>query len=394
MLAALALLLAPTFGAIPATGSGAAAADLASNGPTSAHIALRVIVSGLTQPLFVTGVHDGSGRLFIVEKTGKILIYYGGKVYPTPFLSIAGLVSQGTEQGLLGLAFSPDYRYSHKLYVNYTNLSGNTVIREYRASTTNPNVVDSRTARTILTISQPYANHNGGMLAFGPDGDLYIGMGDGGSAGDPGNRAQSLNTLLGKMLRINVNGSTSTQAYLVPSTNPFVGRYGLDQIWQYGLRNPWRFSFDKATGNLWIGDVGQSSWEEIDRAVRTASGPGRGINWGWHVLEGTYCYDPLTGCNTAGKTMPIVEYSHDVGRCAVTGGYVYRGTAIPALVGGYLFGDYCTGEIFVMNAASGSPGVFVRLLDSTAALSSFGQDEAGELYVCDLNGAVYKIVQG
>jgi len=372
-----------------AAGPGPGAASV-----TTAHIALLLKASGLSQPLFVSSVHDGSGRLFIVEKTGRIRIYYGGHVYATPFLDIHTLVSQGSEQGLLGLAFSPAFKTNHHLYVNYTNLSGNTVIREYRASTTNPNVVVTSSARTILTITQPYANHNGGMLAFGPDGYLYIGMGDGGSAGDPGNRAQSLNTLLGKMLRIDVNHTTSTRQYAIPSTNPFVGKYGLDEIWEYGLRNPWRFSFDKLNGNLFIGDVGQDTWEEIDRGVRTASGAGRAANWGWHVLEGRACYSPPTGCSTAGKAMPLAVYQHLNGRCSVTGGYVYRGSAIPALAGVYLFADYCTGEIFGVTAGASPPLTPTLLLDTNLAISSFGQDEAGELYVTDLNGAFYKIVQG
>ena len=230
------------------------------------------------------------------------------------------------------------------------------------------------------------------MLAFGPDGDLYIGMGDGGSGGDPGNRAQNIGTLLGKMLRIDVRGSTSTRNYLIPSTNPYVGRTGLDEIWQRGLRNPWRFSFDRANGNLWIGDVGQSSWEEIDRATWTTSGAGRGLDWGWRIMEGRHCYNPPTGCSTTGLTLPPIEYDHGNGRCAVTGGYVYRGTAIPTLVGGYVFGDYCSGEIWVTTASSTAVASKVRLLDTSLAISSFGQDASGELYVCDLNGSVYKVL--
>jgi glucose/arabinose dehydrogenase len=315
-----------------------------------------------------------------------------GKLLATPFLSIPSLVSTGGEQGLLGLAFHPSFRTNHKLYIDYTDVNGNTVIREYRTSSTNPNVVATSTARTILKIAQPYANHNGGMLAFGKDGYLYIGMGDGGSAGDPGNRAQSTGTLLGKILRINVNGSTSTKNYLVPSTNPYVGRTGLDEIWQLGLRNPWRFSFDRATGDLWIGDVGQSKYEEVDRAIRTTNGPGRGVNWGWRQLEGFHCYNPSTGCSTSGKKMPLLEYAHDSGRCSITGGYVYRGSRIPALVGGYLFADYCTGEIWVVNPANAAKA---RLLDTDMMISSFGENESGELYVVDhAGGKIYLIAQG
>ena len=314
---------------------------------SGAKIKVALRASGLSKPVFVTSARDGTGRLFIVEQTGKIRIYLNGAVLATPFLSIGSQVSKGYEQGLLGLAFHPSYKSNRKLYVNFTDVNGNTVIREYRASSTNRNVVATSTARTILKVTQPYANHNGGMLAFGPDGYLYIGLGDGGSGGDPGNRAQNVNTLLGKILRINVNSTTSTTNYTSPSSNPYVGRTGRNEIWQIGLRNPWRFSFDRANGNLWIGDVGQGSWEEIDRAVRTSSGAGRGVNWGWRVLEGFHCYNPSTGCSTTGKTRPVLEFDHGGGRCSVTGGYVYRGKLVPALVGGYVFADFCSGEIWV-----------------------------------------------
>jgi glucose/arabinose dehydrogenase len=363
---------------------------LAVPGPGSVVLQLRA--SGLSNPVFVTSTRDSTGRLFIVEQTGRIRIYQGGNVLTTPFLSIAGLAG-GYEQGLLGLAFHPSYASNRKLYVNLTNAAGDTLIREYRASSTNPNVVDTATARNVLKISQPYANHNGGMLAFGPDGYLYIGMGDGGSGGDPGNRAQSTNTLLGKMLRINVNGTTSTRGYLIPSTNPYVGKTGLDEIWQIGLRNPWRFSFDRANGNLWIGDVGQGAWEEIDRAVKTANGAGRGVNWGWRVMEGRHCYNPSSGCSSAGKNLPITEFDHGNGRCSVTGGYVYRGAAIPALAGSYVFADFCSGEIFWITANAAPPQARHLLLDTAFNISSFGEDAAGELYVVDHGGALYAIAK-
>jgi glucose/arabinose dehydrogenase len=369
--------------------------SMANAAPTSARIALQLRASGLSKPVYVTSARDGTGRLFIVEQTGRIKILKSGRIYNSPFLNIASQVSGGEEQGLLGLAFDPHFTSNRKLYVDFTDVNGDTVIRQYRTSSTNPNLVATSSARTILKISQPYANHNGGMLAFGPDGYLYIGMGDGGSGGDPGNRAQSTGTLLGKILRINVNGTTSTRNYLIPSSNPYVGRTGLDEIWQLGVRNPWRFSFDRSTGNLWIGDVGQSRWEEIDRAVRTSSGAGRGVNWGWHVLEGFACYSPSTGCSTAGKTMPVLAYDHSNGRCAVTGGYVSRGPAVPALNGGYVFADYCSGEIFVMNATTGSRPPLVRLLDTSLTISSFGEDSAGNLYVLDHDGGgLYAIVPG
>lgn len=362
--------------------------------PADADIALQLVAQNLSKPVFLTTAGDGSGRHFIVEQTGKIKILKNGSVSTTPFLNLTTQVSKGYEQGLLGLAFHPSFKSNHRLYVNFTDLNGDTVIREYRTSSTNPNVVATSTARLILKIAQPYDNHNGGMIAFGRDGYLYIGMGDGGDGGDPGNRAQRTDTLLGKMLRIDVNGTSTGKNYRIPSTNPYVGKTGLDAIWQTGLRNPWRWSFDRLTGDLWIGDVGQRAWEEVNRAKQTSAGPGRGINWGWKVLEATHCYAPSSGCITSGKTPPVAEYDHATGRCAVAGGYVYRGRAIPALVGGYVFGDTCSGEIWVVPAGATAPASEVRLLDTSLVISSFGQDGVGELFVLDLNGKVYKIVQG
>jgi glucose/arabinose dehydrogenase len=358
--------------------------------PTDAHIKLRLLASHLSMPVYATSANDGTGRIFIVEKTGKIkILQKNGVVRSTPFLNISSEVSKGSEQGLLSLAFHPGFRTNHKLYVNFTNTVGKTVIREYRVSSSNPNVVSTSTKRDILRLTQPYANHNGGMLAFGPDGYLYIGMGDGGGAGDPGNRAQDTNELLGKMLRIDINHTQLGALYRSPSSNPYVGVAGRDEIWQIGLRNPWRFSFDRTTGDLWIGDVGQGQREEVDHAVPTSSGAGRGVNWGWRVLEGTHCYSPPSGCSTSGKTMPLLEYDHGNGRCAVTGGYVYRGSAIPLLRGGYVFGDYCSGEIWVVSAYASAPASKVRLLDTSLLISSFGQIGGGELVVTDLNGRLY-----
>ena len=380
-----------------ATVAGGTAAPAAPAALTSTSVKLTVVTSAVSQPVLAIGARDGTGRLFIVEKTGKIRIVKGGSLLATPFLDLSASVSKGGEQGLLGLAFHPSYKTNRKLYVNYTDRSGNTVVREFRASTTNPDRVAGSTGRTIIRIAQPYANHNGGMIAFGRDGYLYIGMGDGGSGGDPGNRAQSTSTLLGKMLRINVNGRTSTRNYTIPSSNPYVGRTGRDEIWQRGLRNPWRFSFDRANGNLWIGDVGQNKYEEVDRAVRTTTGPGRGINWGWRVMEGFHCYRPATGCSTSGKKKPLLEYSHaSNGRCAVTGGYVYRGKAIPALAGWYVYGDYCSGEVWAVPGTASSKPTPVRLLGTGSGrlVAGFGQDDAGELYLCDLNGTVYRFDAG
>ena len=378
--------------AAPSVADVAPASPVIVAAPGDARIKLTLRASGLSKPVFVTSARDGSGRLFIVEQTGRIKIYANGHVLGTPFLNLAGSVSSGGEQGLLGLAFHPSFETNRKLYVNFTNLAGDTVVREYKASATNPNVVATSTRRLIIKIDQPYDNHNGGMLAFGPDGYLYIGMGDGGGSGDPGNRAQSKASLLGKMLRIDVNGTTSTHNYRVPSSNPYVGVDGRNEIWQIGLRNPWRWSFDRSTHDLWIGDVGQGAWEEIDHAPRTGSGPGRGVNWGWDVLEGTHCYPPsVSSCDTSGKRMPLLAYDHGGGRCSVTGGYVYRGTAIPLLVGGYVFGDFCSGEIWVVAASASAPASKVLLLDTSLSISSFGENGRGELLVTDLGGRLYRI---
>jgi glucose/arabinose dehydrogenase len=375
--------------------SGSGTGGVVLGGPTTADIAVEQRVGGLTDPVYITHAGDGTGRYFIVEQTGRIKIWIPGSgVLATPFLSLAGKVSGGFEQGLLGLAFHPNYETNRRLYVNFTNLDGDTIVREYKASLSNPNRVDTDTKRLVLKQSQPAPNHNGGGIIFGPGGYLFIGMGDGG--GDPGNRAQDKGTLLGKMLRINVDGRTGNKGYGIPSSNPYVGERGKNEIWQRGLRNPWRWSFDRANGNLWIGDVGQGTWEELDRAINGSSGPGNGINWGWPVLEGSHCFNPPSGCNTSGKTMPYTEYrqTDTNGRCAVTGGYVYRGNDIPALVGGYVFGDFCSGEIFVIPASGAKGTAPTLLLNTSASISSFGERPNGELFVVDHGGRIYAIVQG
>lgn len=356
-----------------------------------ARVSTPTRASGLTKPLFVTSARDGTGRLFVLEQTGRIKIYKDGAIRSTPYLSLAGKVGTAFEQGLLGLAFHPGFKTNRKLYVSYTDLNLNVVVREYKQSLSSPNTVATSTARTIITIGKPYNNHNGGMLAFGRDGYLYISAGDGGGIGDPGNRAQNTSSLLGKILRIDVNGTTASTNYRNPSSNPYVGVPGLNEIWQIGLRNTWRFSFDRLNGDMWLGDVGQALWEEVDVARRTTSGPGKGINWGWKVLEGTHCYKATT-CDTSGKTMPISEYEHLDGRCSIIGGYVYRGTAIPALVGHYVFGDFCTGEIFTIPANASAMTAPNLLIDTGFTLTSFGENASGELYLTSRGGSMAAIV--
>jgi glucose/arabinose dehydrogenase len=358
--------------------------------PNSYNLSLLRIGSGFSKPVLVTHAGDGTNRLFVVEQTGKIRIIKNGVKLATPFIDFTASVSKGSEQGLLGLAFHPSYETNRLFYINLTDVNGDTIINEYRASATNPDRADGR-PRRILFIDQPYTNHNGGHLAFGKDGYLYIGMGDGGDGGDPGNRAQSTNSLLGKMLRIDVNGTTSTKPYRIPSSNPYVGVTGLDEIFSRGLRNPWRWSFDKVRGDLWIADVGQIRYEEVNRAIIEA-GNGRGANYGWRVMEGRHCYNPSSGCNTSGKTMPLVEYNHDQG-CSVTGGYVYRGYQYMAMRGGYFFADYCSGRIWTIDSGAPYPATPVLKLDTTLNISSFGESEYGLLYVTALDtGEIYQLV--
>jgi glucose/arabinose dehydrogenase len=359
--------------------------------PARIHLGLAPLVSGLSSPLLVTHAGDGSGRLFVVEQTGAVRIVKNGTLVSTPFVDVSGLITSGGERGLLGLAFHPSYRTNGKLYLSYTDRRGSSIVREYRVSS-DPDRVDTGTGVTLLGVKQPYANHNGGHIAFGPDGFLYIGLGDGGSAGDPGNRAQDRSNLLGKILRIDVNRRTGSLRYGIPSSNPFVGRAGADQVWAYGLRNPWRFSFDRVTGDLWIGDVGQGDWEEVDRALAVRGrNAGRGLNFGWRVMEGAHCYRPAAGCSRTGKTLPLTEYGHGGGRCSITGGYVYRGRTYPDLAGAYLFGDYCSGEIWYVSRGADRGVRPTRALDTRESITSFGEDQAGELYVTGAGGTVFRL---
>jgi hypothetical protein len=345
-----------------------------------------VVTSGLSSPVFMT--HSGDARLFVVEQPGRIRIVNGGSLLATPFLDIRSIVSCCGERGLLGLAFHPDYATNGRFFVYYTNNGGSLVIAEVRRSASDPNRADAGSLKALMTIPHPsFGNHNGGMLAFGPDGRLYAGTGDGGSSGDPDENAQDLGSRLGKILRLNVDVPGTVSA--APG-NPFLGVAGDDYIWSYGLRNPWRFSFDRATGDLWIGDVGQNRWEEIDRALASAGG-GKGVNWGWDVMEGKHCHEPSSGCSTSGKALPYVEYSHSLG-CSVTGGYAYRGSASSVLNGRYLYGDYCSGRIWYVSTTN--PAVGSQLLDTSLNITSFGEDVNGELYVVDHGGGVYRIDAG
>jgi glucose/arabinose dehydrogenase len=380
---------------VPAGASNAPVQGAASAVPAAVGASLVPVASGLDRPVFVTNAHDGSDRLFVVEQPGRVrVIDSGGTLLPTPLLDIRSSVASSDEQGLLGLAFHPKFATNRKFYVYFTNVRGDIAVNQYRVSASDPNVVESGSGVRIITIDHPAAtNHNGGMLAFGKDGYLYIGTGDGGSAGDPGNRAQSKDVLLGKILRIDVDHGGGSRHYSSPTTNPFVGRAGRNEIWSYGLRNPWRFSFDRVTGDIWIGDVGQNRYEEIDRGKRTttATRNGRGANYGWRVMEGNHCYRPSSGCNRSGKVRPISEYSHASGRCSVVGGYVYRGTMSPGLAGRYVFGDFCAGQIRSLSRTATTGSLSNVVLSTGLMITSFGEDEGGEIYVTDLGGSVNRI---
>jgi glucose/arabinose dehydrogenase len=349
---------------------------------------LQLIVSGLSSPLYLTAPSGDLSRLFVVEQTGGIRIIKDGALLPTPFLDISTKITAGGEQGLLGLAFDPDYASTGRFVVHYTDTNGDTHLSQFTVSS-DPDVADPASEQVILTADQPYNNHNGGQVLFGPDGMLYLGLGDGGSEGDPQGRGQDLSDLLGSILRLDVR---STSPYSVPPDNPFVGQAGVQpEVWSYGLRNPWRFSFDRTTGDLYIGDVGQDSFEEVDVAP-AAAGSGKGLNFGWNIMEGTHCYNAST-CNQSGLTLPVLEYPHSEG-CSVTGGYVYRGSVIPALQGLYFFGDYCQGTVRSFRYQGGSATELTDwpTLRPGGSITSFGEDAAGELYVVIQSGSVFKIV--
>ena len=353
--------------------------------PAQTPLRLELVASGLQVPVLVTAPRTDFERIFIADKNGRIRIVRNGVLLPTPFLDLAatGLLVNAGEMGMLGLAFHPDYADNGRFFVNFTNVDGDTEVIEL-ARSSDPDRASPATIRGFFTVAQPFANHNGGMLAFGPDGFLYVGLGDGGAGGDPQDNAQNPATKLGKILRIDVD------AYPTPPPGNAPG--GDPDVLHRGLRNPWRFSFDRATGDLYVGDVGQNRLEEID-VVPAGSG---GRNFGWRVMEASQCFQPRDGCDTTGLLLPVVEYDREVG-CSVTGGYVYRGSAVPGLVGRYLYGDYCSNRVFAFRWSDGVASEPVELtadLDPDGliqGLSSFGEDAAGELYVTSLGGSVFRI---
>jgi glucose/arabinose dehydrogenase len=344
-------------------------------------------VGSFRQPVYVTGAPGDPSRVFVLERTGRVMLLRSGHAQARPFLDIAGSVgSSGGEQGLLGLAFRPDYARSGLFYVYYTTPGNNIRVVQYQRSA-NANVANQASARVVLTIDHHrYTNHNGGQLAFGPDGHLYIGVGDGGSEGDPDNNGQNTGTLLAKILRIDPSPGGG---YTVPRANPFVGRPGKrSEIWAYGLRNPWRFSFDRSTGDLIIGDVGQDLQEEIDVA---RAGTGAGANYGWSIWEGTHRYK---SGNASHAVSPVLTAQHSSGYCAIIGGYVVRDRSLPGLYGRYLFGDNCRSQIESVSLRPGHASGRRATGLTVSAASSFGQDAAGHIYITSLNGPVYRIARG
>lgn len=359
---------------------GGGSGRVTSTPPPAATISLSQVAEGFTSPVAISHAGDGSGRLFVAEQGGVIRIVRNGVVASQPFLDISGLVTAGGEQGLLGIAFPPGFALRQNFYLNYTNRTGigNTVIARFSVGST-PDLADPASRQELLTIAQPFANHNGGQLAFGPDDFLYIGSGDGGSGGDPQGNGQNTAALLGKILRLDVLSGVSP--YGIPGGNPFG-----NEVWAYGLRNPWRFSFDRQTGDLFVADVGQGAREEINFLP---AGSGTGANLGWNIMEGSLCFLTAT-CSSAGLTLPVAEYDHSSGDCSVTGGHVYRGSSA-SLRGTYLYGDFCSGRIWGLRH-NGLAWDNVLLLSSGLQISTFGEDESGELYVADYaTGRIFRI---
>lgn len=342
------------------------------------------VVNGLERPVHVTHAGDSKGRLFIIEQPGRIRIVSNNLLQAAPFLDISDRVGCCGERGLLSAAFPPDFAAKGYFYVNYTNTAGNTVVSRFSVTGTGDSA-DAASENIVLTVDQPFPNHNGGQIAFGPDGMLYIGMGDGGGGGDPLGSGQDRTSLLGKLLRIDVE--SGAQPYAIPANNPFAGAGNLrPEIWASGLRNPWRFSFDRESGDLYIADVGQRQYEEINVQAANSSG---GENYGWNILEGAHCYQQPS-CDTSGLISPVLEYDHATGDQSITGGHVYRGGIFPRMRGVYLFADFVSGRLAGMKR-SGTGFESALLADTGFGISSFGEDESGEVYVADINGTVYRI---
>lgn len=357
---------------------------------TTPLVGLTVAFPNLTfeLPLDLQMPPDGSNRFFVVEQPGRIRVFPNSAATSSAelFADLTDRVDKGGwEEGLLGLAFDPHFSQNGFFYVNYTATnSERTVVSRFSVDQANRNRADVSSELVILSFNQPYANHNGGCLRFGADGMLYIGTGDGGAAGDPHGNGQNLTTLLGKMLRIDVNGATQQQPYRIPPDNPYVGNLNgwRQEIWAFGLRNPWRYSFDEQ-GRLWAGDVGQGKFEEIDLITK-------GSNYGWKIMEGAHCFDPPSGCDTTGLTMPVIEYPQPIG-ASVTGGEVYRGSAVPELAGTYIYADFMTGMLWSAEIDALPSVTVTTLIDSDLQIASFGSDEAGELYLCAFDGRIYRM---
>lgn len=344
------------------------------------------VASEISNPTDIQHAADGSGRLFLVQQNGVIRVLRNGSVLPAPFLDIRSKTTGTGERGLLGLAFPKGFAQKQRFYVHYTDLRGDTTIALYRVSS-DPDVADAASEVVLLKVTQPFSNHNGGQIAFGPDGYLYIGLGDGGSAGDPQGNGQNRNTLLGKILRVDVEIEPGTLRMALG--NPFVNTAGArPEVWAYGLRNPWRFSFDRATGDLWIADVGQNTYEEVNFQPASSRG---GENYGWNRMEGAHCF--VTNCSQTDLALPVAEYTHAQGGCSVTGGYVYRGNRSPGLRGIYLYGDLCSGRIWGIER-QGAAWANRQLLASQFSITTFGEDEAGEVYVADANTSTIHRIEG
>jgi len=353
--------------------------------PPEFNLAVQEVAAGLSNPLYLTAP-AGDSRLFVVEQGGRILIIKNGQVLQTPFLDLSARVSSGGERGLLSVAFHPSYATNGFFFVNFTDVAGNTRVERFSVSS-NPDLAVAASSKLILTVAQPFANHNGGLNLFGPDGMLYIGLGDGGSAGDPQGNGQNRGALLGKILRIDVDRG---DPYAIPSDNPFVGQQGeRGEVWAFGLRNPWRFAFDRTAALLYVADVGQNRFEEVDVVVANRGG----VNYGWNIMEASSCFSS-SSCSQQGLELPALVYDHSGGACSITGGFVYRGASLPEIAGHYFYSDFCAGFLRSFRYQNGA-AADQRTWDvgSIGSITSFGEDAGGELYMTSSNGRVYRIVR-